>query len=631
MTPPSVFDRRPGTTPRGSSTCAAANEFDLQELRDAKPDKTLQGDPQLGQARPQTKAKGPASTGGTGSPSPLPRPSSGSSWNSRVSPAGGFASKMEPAPLFSGPPPPIASSTVVANFSGSRSYSSRDPSASRGLETSTRANRGGRFFYPHRVKNITCPRDPLLRGLRRQEKALEDQVQMLLDVHAAALVAGSSDEASASLGAGHADALSDTGSSTPTAAISPTATTRSCLPGSLYVPARATADGSVIPVRQPTRHRRQPGLRSARAGLGRSMAALSELKQEERDHVDEALQVRKNALRHLASLSRRRETISAELHSFEDDAQEPLGQELQELSVAHDDLGGEISLLEERLVGMRNRRRCLREKMDDLRSRRDAGLSSYRGALKDAETSIKRILTRPPLQPLDGDMFTQSDEGELDHLAAGMDFLRLTPDRRTVDMARSWWEGEVSALERQQSRVDRDREALDQGSAVWAEVIALVADFEASLRQLVKSTAGQPGSGDSTKGQGKMPLRVELVQDKLSEMGDIVGRLEQKMNLAEEKGWTLLICAIGAELEAFRDAQNMAESVWKCMPQFGVAGPGQMEEQPGESDNEVPQDLLTSEDAAAAAVGAQGSSTSAEGQREVSENEIPVEFLAEHG
>ena len=45
------------------------------------------------------------------------------------------------------------------------------------------------------------------------------------------------------------------------------------------------------------------------------------------------------------------------------------------------------------------------------------------------------------------------------------------------------------------------------------------------------------------------------VQAVLKEMDDTTAELETSLQLAEQKGWNLLICSIGAELEAFREAK----------------------------------------------------------------------------
>ncbi len=86
---------------------------------------------------------------------------------------------------------------------------------------------------------------------------------------------------------------------------------------------------------------------------------------------------------------------------LESDKEEPLAKELQELGDEHAAVTAEISELEERLVGLRNRRRWLVRRTEDVRNRREAGLSGYRGALRDVEGRVAEIPHRPPVLPLD--------------------------------------------------------------------------------------------------------------------------------------------------------------------------------------------------------------------------------------
>ena len=410
---------------------------------------------------------------------------------------------------------------------------------------------------------------------------------------------------------------------------------------SLYVPTRSTPDGNVIPVRQPKSN--QPrGLSSARMGLRRSISALAQLKTEEVAQVDDALAERRKALSQLNRLSMRREIASTELHTLEEDEQEPLGQELRELGARYDSITEEIRQLEEKLVGMRNQRRWLRGRIDDVQNRREAGLSGYRGTLKQVDSEVATLMRRPPIQPLDLDLAQQHGHTRAES-TGGLEFLRLIPERRTVDMARSWWESEISILEQRKTQIKADREALDEGGAMWADVMTLVSDFESRLRQVLKGE--QPSS--SAKGKERVRTIEELIREQLPEMEKVVGQLEEHQHFAEDKGWNLLICAIGAELEAFMKAQEMlrefleegkSQDVSKATDASGHESKedqytqSDQEKYDESSDNEVPPDLLVSR--ADGRLSQPSSVASPEvgiplGRVE-GDNDVPPEFLAEH-
>lgn len=462
---------------------------------------------------------------------------------------------------------------------------------------------------------------------------MERDIQQLLDLQASGLVAGSGD------GGSESNFGSDTGTGEST--FYSTATSKSRMINSLHIPVRSAPDGSVIPVRQPAPSKPR-GLKSARAGLQRAMAALSDLKAEENSHLNTALEQRKDALAYLDKMSKRRDDIYAELHALEDDEEEPLGQELRELGAEQQALDHDIRILEEKLIAMRNRRRWVREKIEDVKNRREAGLSGYRAAGRDVDTEVKALIQRPPVTPLDIDALgagAKSRSKENTDMLRGTEFLQLRPERRTVEMARTWWQGEIAVLERRKTQISEDRQALIEGSEVWSEVTGLVAQFEARLRELIK--ASQAGDADGEPQQA-------AIRDQLSQMDNVVEELGKRLQLAESKHWNLLICAIGAELEAFLEAKALLRRTLGIIPDESVTTEdhsehngtqdnteGEPHENPeeshDESDNEVPADLLVSrfEDHDRDPPDSP-QQQSVLLRRVSSEDEVPAEFLAEH-
>lgn len=564
-----------------------------------------------------------------GHPEPPFRDKSTDGWSNRTPSSAGSPPTSRRRAMFHGPPPPIAGSVARS----SRSHGSSDASRSQGLVASSTAQLGSLLFQQPRPQN-SIRSDSSWRVFSRRERAIEQEIQQLLDLQATGLIAGSGrlpDDTD----------YSDTGSSTPTGTFYSTATSKSRMLNSLHVPTRSTKDGNVIPVRQPSGGK-PLGLRSARAGLRKAMAALVELKQEEDAHVDAALSERKKALVHLSRLSVKRNGVHDELQSFENDDEEPLGKEIRQLGSRYNSLTQEIRQLEEKLMAMRNQRKFVREKMEDVQNRRDAGLSGYRGALKDLDAELQSIMAHPPVQPLDPEIFSTPElAGEGSESPGGMEFMQLIPERRTSAMAKSWWEREVTILDNRRKQISKERQALEDGSAVWREVTTLVTSFESSLRHLMKT--GGPQVPPSAKGKEKMPSQQSIVQDQLAKMDQVVTQLEACFNQAESEGWNLLVCAVGAELEAFREAQDMLKGVFDQdetadgntdnTPQED----GNQEQEPqdteragDESDGEVPPDLLTSTaDTGGRAEDNEPANDKPELNRRDSENDVPPEFLAE--
>jgi pyruvate kinase len=204
---------------------------------------------------------------------------------------------------------------------------------------------------------------------------------------------------------------------------------------------------------------------------------------------------------------------------------------------------------------------------------------------------------------------------------------------------------------------------------VWKGAVKLVSEFEADLRKEMK---GGGGGGDAEtsngKGKGRMgepasppPPLEQAMYAQLDKMRAVMAGLEERLHVVEENGWNLLICAIGAELEAFRQAENMLREALRAAgfdvgdddggqdhstPHLGRStslrdssqrldeaeptGGGKLvdlheepeDDREPESDNEVPPDLLV-------AAAEEHEPGSPDLSREDS-NEIPAEFLREH-
>ncbi|KAM7207936.1 hypothetical protein V8F20_001730 [Naviculisporaceae sp. PSN 640] len=476
----------------------------------------------------------------------------------------GSMSKTKPRPLFAGPPPPIATSRVLYRDEEDDNVS-RTP---RALEASSFARNINSVLFdrtsPGRTRDQTQDYEPdaVWRNIQHRERVLQKELQQLLDAQSAGLAAHLDPNAPPSSSV-RSDA-SDAGSSTPTDS---SMSQRRRQHVSFEQPVRATPTGEIIPVRQP---RKKPlGLRAARAGLARNITLLADLKAEEDANLASALSIRKKALAQLRKLAARKEGITEELSVLESDEEEPLSRELRELGEERESVTTEIAELEERLVGLRNRRRWLEGRMEDVKNRREAGLSGYKGALKEVDSMVLAILRKPPVKPLDveaiagppmantheldGNGSNGPENGLLEQSPGGTEFLRMRPERRTIEMAREWWEGEVRLLERRKDEVDKERAALEEGVEVWRSAVKLITDFETGLRKELKGDQLEDGG----KGKAVASTPEQAMYDQLGKMAAVISGLSEHLQIAEEKGWNLLICAIGAELEAFKQAEAM--------------------------------------------------------------------------
>lgn len=604
----------------------------------------------------------------------MPSPSSSTRSNSktRMKPDGKF--------LFAGPPPPIAQSRILYNDEEDHdtydTYDTYAATSSSWLPTATGTARKAisSVIWDRRdgeasgsSSRDSLDRNSVWRSLQRREKAIVQDIQKFLEVQEANLSGLPEPGAGLRVGTTFDDVGSDAGSVTPTGTSLASSSRR--LVRSINPVTRATPDGEVIPVRQP--RPKKLGIGGARKAIAKSMDQLASLKDEEDASLLNALSTRKKALAKLRSLASRRQGIADELNALETDEEEPLTRELDEFEEERRGVSAEIEELEERLSGLKTRKRFLDTKIHDVKNRREAGLSGYKNALKEVEDNVKGFLGRPPVKPLDvealrpaaGDDVEDHEDTEATRSPGGIEFLRLRPERRTIDMAREWWEGEVQILEKRKAQVDTERRALEEGAGVWEEVIGLVLDFEADLRKQMQ------GSTDiSGKGKGRTPTTEETLKLQDDKIKSVIRELEHHLDSAERKGWNLLIVAISAELEAFREADRMNAEMMRAngievddssrqavredsgvshnsfhtVPSGSGYGDTLLEmhnDKALESDNnEVPADLLPSNETDTRPddywernggdhrPGVDPPSS----EKDDSENEVPLEFLAEH-
>lgn len=402
---------------------------------------------------------------------------------------------------------------------------------------------------------------------------------MLLDAQSTGLVQGFGGEVSSK---GSIDGSSDAGSSTPTS--------RSAHRSSSL---RNGKSRGIVPVRQPKK--KKISLRGARRGLLMDMRELVEIKTDEVSILNSEIGRRDDVLEQVDVWEKRIEGARKQLSGYSAAGDHGNGsneeaRELAELRTEEQAVDNEIREVEERLAEMKARKRWLREQIQEGVNRQEAKLSSYQGALKEAESEVKQFLKRPPV-PVS---IIMGDE-------AG--FMALPSSRRTLAMAREWWGKELSQLHARKQEVGDEKAALGEGVQLWEDTIQAVTDFEDGLRK-------EMASGD--------PQSTPILKKQIGKMSEVISKLEKSATTAEERGWNLLICAIGAELEAFREGESILKGALEATS--GDSGPGKKEALDNSISNELsgPTGKLKRDDSA---------------DQEDSEDDGPnlEELLVEHG
>ena len=358
--------------------------------------------------------------------------------------------------------------------------------------------------------------------LHRQQEHLQRRLQILLDAQSEGLLAGLTGVIR------QTEEGSSTGTVTPTSTVYDT-------------PHRPNSE-HVVPVRQPKA--RHVGLRRARREISRAIEELALLKYDE--------------MRLLEDAAARREIILSTIHDFSQ-KEAGLRMQIQEIggedaTAALDDmrreeheLGREIHEIETRLYEMKAKHRMLTRQIGETDNRVQAKLSSYQNSLELALRQTTLFLANPPSE-LDEDIGRSKRRDGI---------WSLPRDRRTLAIAEEYYKAEEEHLHTQRIRAEKEGEALEQGREIWDEVVHEVAAVEETLRAEMEKLKDE----HLTKRSHRETRRESGMQHVLERMGSAQKELDERLTLAEENDWKLLVCCIGAEAQALSEGHDVLQAV----------------------------------------------------------------------
>ncbi|KAH0559321.1 hypothetical protein GP486_004160 [Trichoglossum hirsutum] len=369
-------------------------------------------------------------------------------------------------------------------------------------------------------------------ALGRKEKQLQRDLQTLLDAQGEGLLAGLE-------GHGRGDGSSE-GSSTPTAT--------------------SMGASKVVPIRQPTRKR--IGLRAARKGILTAIHEFAAVKESEKELLDADLQSKEEALRQVEAWEKKRQGLGEKINAIKSGDEERRVGELKDEAKR---VQSEIEDLESRLLELQVKHRTLTSEASEVENAVQSKLSSYKASLSILDSQVSRFLARPPFARSPASR--SSDE---------VDFLSLQPRRRTLEMAGDYLRAAQNDLNHQRAAAETERDALEDGAVVWEDIINEVTAFERKLRAEMRALRNSRTPGTTTPGRqrttsssfnssGQQPHdATEGMQGILRAMDEAILQLESKFKLAEARDWKLLVCCIGAELEAFREGRGILEDALRA-------------------------------------------------------------------
>lgn len=380
--------------------------------------------------------------------------------------------------------------------------------------------------------------DPLI-YIERTARSLQKHIQRLLDAQSEGLVAGLGGEEGEQYDDG-ATSGSATPTATPTQSASKgsTATRQDISASTWSIPNAGKAQP--IPIRQPPV--KKITLHNARHSLSRSIQDFATLKRSESQILSSKILSRENALERITQYETKEAHLREEISSLENDSE--LATSLRALRSSERSIAAEIEDLELKLQNLKNRHALLRSQIRERDSSLQSTVSSFQGSLSLAQNEIKSFLRRPPVRPNASNSTSA--------------FYALHPQRRTLQLARDCWSEECADLARRKDAAERDRRALVEGERVWSETVEEIGEFEEGMRRKMtrqEQRLDVPEPDDRVINDGQDDERQ--VKEVLRDMDSMIRTLEGKLLHTEDQGWNLLVCALGAELEAFREGRAM--------------------------------------------------------------------------
>ena len=372
--------------------------------------------------------------------------------------------------------------------------------------------------------------DPLI-YVNRAAKQLQESIQRLLDAQSEGLLAG--------LGSDQRGDIRSDGSLTPKTG-TPTQSSAGRTNQDIASSAWSARPKKTVPVRQPPK--KTITLQSARNGLSKTMEEFASLKDEESQILESRLHERRTLLQRLDTFEAKEASIKHEITLIESGDENT---SIQALRSQGQSLHQEIQDLELKLQELRNRHHYIQNLIRERESTVSSKLSSYEGSISLLRSDIQSFLRRPPPPPLPNNS-NQST------------FYALNPRRRTIQIARDCWTEEVSQLQERKDAAEADRAALQEGQELWQTTAQELAVFEKSLQtKMAQSNSAQ----DQEAEMGTV----------LKQMDAMIDTLSTKHQHATSRKWNLLVVALGAELEAFKEGRFLLRDAAGLPPESDEA------------------------------------------------------------
>lgn len=296
--------------------------------------------------------------------------------------------------------------------------------------------------------------------------------------------------------------------------------------------------GKVVPSRQPSS--KPIALHEARQGITSIIIELAKVKRQECDSLTNDLKAVEGYVEQIEAWRWRRQHLKERVDSLK--GTRP-GSEADALQDERRSLQQQIDAMMAAVNELKSQQRIIDRRLSELENAAESKSSSYKTSLSILDSEVESFLHDPP-------QFSSMVETEVGLLSD------LPQSRRTLELAKEYLKALQVVETRRIDDAGREAHALESGARIWEEAVDGVTGFEAQLKEAMGNLRGNLGSGkidaasDASDEKGNMRQILVIMQE-------VLERLETAFQEADKNGWTLLVCSIGAELEAFRQGHEI--------------------------------------------------------------------------
>lgn len=254
-------------------------------------------------------------------------------------------------------------------------------------------------------------------------------------------------------------------------------------------------------------------LQEARNGILKAMRALAEIKDVEEDVYASQAAERENLVQTVEGWGKKRKLLEGEIHNIEEGED---GQRVEALREEKSKIEHELHQLRLHLSKLETKHSSISMQLSELESTLSSKTSSYQVSLSSLKQKTANFLT--------------------------------THRHASPSTAVESWTLEKEALDEKKKQARTEGDALRDGIVMWEDALSIVSGFEEKLRAQLMASVGI---------MGKKPGEGDVKEKILHNIEDVIGQLEERLKLAEERGWKLLVCCVGAELQVFLEGREV--------------------------------------------------------------------------